>query len=68
MSATCLDMNRPRTRSLRDRLSGVHGFVAAVRARSRARRALLGADARTLADLGISRAQAQYSALSDRLD
>lgn len=70
MSATCLDMDCPRfahRRGLRDRLSGMREFLAAVRARSRARRALLAADPRMLADLGISQAQAQYTALSERL-
>lgn len=42
--------------------------VAAWRRRARARRQLLAADPRMLADLGISRAQAMFTALEGRLD
>lgn len=50
------------------RLSAAGQFLAAWRARARARDGLIHADARMLADLGISRAEAHFRALTDRLD
>ncbi len=67
-----LQPSRRRARPLRSwlnrRLAAATQLLAAWRARARARNALLRADARMLADLGISRAEANFRALSDRLD
>ena len=53
---------------LNRRLFAAGQFLAAWRARARAREGLIHADARMLADLGISRAEAHFRALADRLD
>ncbi|HTU52947.1 MAG TPA: DUF1127 domain-containing protein [Acetobacteraceae bacterium] len=59
---------RPLRSWLNRHFSAAVQTLAAWRARARARNALLRADARMLADLGISRAEAHFRALNDRLD
>ena len=71
MSATLFEgffPPRPRRSGFWTRLAVVRQSLAAWRRRTRARRALLAADDRMLADLGISRAQASFSALRGPLD
>ena len=58
----------PRRYGLWARLGVIREFSVAWRRRARARRELLGADDRMLADFGISRAQANFEAVSGRLD
>jgi uncharacterized protein YjiS (DUF1127 family) len=75
MSAALFEALHPSPRASRKlrswlnrRLSAAAQFLAAWRARARARDGLIHADARMLADLGISRAEANFRALADRLD
>lgn len=77
MSLTLLDQIRPRPAQRRfSRLRAflavalkavIAGFIA-WRRQAAARRELLAADPRMLADLGISRAEASFRALSGKLD
>ncbi len=59
---------RPHRSWLRTRLAEVRQSLAAWRRRAAARRELLAADPRMLADLGISRAEADFRAVSGRFD
>jgi uncharacterized protein YjiS (DUF1127 family) len=71
MSVAIFEAFRPaRARShwFRRGLAKTHQRIIAWRRRARARRELLAADPRMLADLGISRAEADFRALSGRLD
>jgi uncharacterized protein YjiS (DUF1127 family) len=58
----------PRRPRLAMRIAWVGQLLTAMRRRARARNDLLHADARMLADLGISRAEANFRVLHDRLD
>jgi uncharacterized protein YjiS (DUF1127 family) len=60
--------SRPRRSGVWTRVAEAQEFLTAWRRRARARRELLGADDRMLVDLGISRAQANFEAVSGRLD